>query len=123
MKSLRIALSVVLMLLGTTGFSTTDTPSPNAEIQKTFEKLKSLAGSWQSDNPKIGLSVKFRVTSNGTAILSEMEAAPDNMVTMFHLNDGQLMVTHYCAEGNQPRMVASISPDGKTVKFDFIDGT
>jgi hypothetical protein len=32
-------------------------------------------------------------------------------------------MTHYCGAGNQPRMVASVSSDGKTFAFDFLDAT
>jgi len=33
------------------------------------------------------------------------------------------MLTHYCGSGNQPRMQATVSPDGKTFSFDFVDAT
>ena len=32
-------------------------------------------------------------------------------------------MTHYCAAQNQPRMQAEISPDGKTITLNFVDGT
>jgi len=123
MKSIRIALSIALILLTTVAFPLTDVSSSAADARKLFKKLKTLAGSWESDNPKQPLSVSFRVTSNGHSILSEMEAPPDNMVTMYHLDGDRLLMTHYCAAGNQPRMVGKLLPDDKTVEFDFVDAT
>jgi hypothetical protein len=45
------------------------------------------------------------------------------MVTMYHMDNNRLMLTHYCAAQNQPRMQAQVSDDGKTFTFDFIDAT
>jgi len=56
--------------------------------------------------------------------MSEILAPNEDMISMFHL-DGpkRLLLTHYCAAGNQPRMQASVSPDGKTITFNFVDAT
>jgi hypothetical protein len=45
------------------------------------------------------------------------------MITMFHLDGDRLLMTHYCGAGNQPRMVGTVSPDGKTITFNFLDAT
>ncbi|PYP87645.1 MAG: hypothetical protein DMG65_16725 [Candidatus Angelobacter sp. Gp1-AA117] len=123
MKSLCIALLSVLMVLTTVALPKSDSTVPQSDAQKSFEKLKALVGSWQSDDPKRAFHVTFRVTSNGSAIMSEMDAPPDDMITMFHLDGDRLMVTHYCAAGNQPRMIGKMSPDGKTLEFDYLDAT
>ena len=47
----------------------------------------------------------------------------ESMITMYHLDKDRLMMTHYCSAQNQPRMQASISDDGKTFTFDFLDAT
>lgn len=132
MKSARLTLSAVLILLSTMTLAQSD-------AQKSFDKLKTLAGSWQGavttepkqpdwENSK-PLQVTLRVTSRGNALVHEMQEAGtaddptryDHPVTMFYLDGNRLLLTHYCDAGNRPRMAAKASPDGKTVEFDFVD--
>ena len=48
----------------------------------------------------------------------------EDMITMFNLDGpGRLLMTHYCAAGNEPRMEASVSPDGKVITFNYVDAT
>ena len=56
--------------------------------------------------------------------MSEIIGHGEDMISMIHFDGAnRLLLTHYCAIGNQPRMVASASPDGKTVTFNFLDAT
>src|SRR5437879_5447269 len=124
MKLLRLPL--ILMLLSTGAFAQSD-------AQKSFDKLKALSGVWEgkvtTDMPgaasleKTPMHLTLRTTSRGNALLHEMTSAggPDDPITMFYLDDDRLLLTHYCDAGNRPRMEGKISPDGKTVEFDFID--
>ena len=118
MKSLRLALSL-LVLIATAAFAQT-------AAQKSFDQLKSLTGSWEGKNAQgKPLSVSFRDTAGGSALMSEIRGhGPEDMISMFHLDGpNRLLLTHYCGAGNQPRMTASASPDGKTITFDFLDAT
>jgi hypothetical protein len=131
---------VVLMSLSTAAFAQSATrPVVESDAQKSFTLLKSLAGTWQgpisTDPPQPGMvqgtlgQISLRVTSRGNALVHEMKEAGkpddpahyDHPVTMLYLDNDRLLLTHYCDAGNRPRMVAKVSPDGKTVEFDFLD--
>jgi hypothetical protein len=119
MKFLRVLLPVVaLLLVSTVTFAQSD-------AQKSFDKLKALAGTWEGTVDGQAVQVSLRVTSMGNALMHEMKVTgrPDDPITMFHLDGDRLVLTHYCDAGNQPHMVATISPDGKTITFDFLQAT
>jgi hypothetical protein len=103
-----------------------------SDSQKSFDKLKTLAGSWEGHvttdplAPDIDgkvIQATLRVTSMGNALMHEMTGAgrPDDPITMLYLDGDRLLLTHYCDAGNRPRMTGKISPDGKTVEFEFLD--
>ena len=97
--------------------------SAASDGSQAFDQLKTLAGSWSAKTPD-GQTVEVfnRLTSGGSVLMSEI-MGHEAMVTMFHMDGGRLLMTHYCAAGNQPRMVGTLSPDGKTITFRFLDAT
>ncbi len=99
------------------------TSGPQSDAQKAFEKLKTLAGSWEGSIMGMPVQVTIRVTSSGNAILHEGTSSgmKDNPITMLYVESDRLLLTHYCDSGNRPRMQGKLSPDGKTVTFDFLD--
>jgi hypothetical protein len=104
----------------------TTTASAQTDAQKAFTAIKNMPGTWEGKTADgRAVRVDFKVTAGGTAVMSEiMGHGPEDMISMFHL-DGpdRLILTHYCGAGNQPRMQASVSPDGKTITFTFFDAT
>jgi len=134
MKS-RIALSLLFVLITTAAFASQATTA-QSDAQKSFDKLKTLAGSWDGSvatTPQTGkmdsVHITLRVTSRGNAIVHEMKdpATPedptryDHPVTMLYMDGNRLTLVHYCDAGNRPRMAGKISADGKKVEFDFVD--
>jgi len=125
MKMLRFAI-VAILFAAVNLVAQSAATKPAAEGQ--FDNMKSFAGNWEGKsamgNP---VSVSFRLTSGGSALMSEiqseMNGKSEDMISMIHMDNGRLLLTHYCAAGNQPRMQASASPDGKTITFDFVDAT
>jgi hypothetical protein len=116
MKTLRIAFCTVLMF--TAAFALAD-----SDAKKSFDAMKTLQGSWAGKTGGgMPVSVSFRMTAGDTTLMSEIHMG-EEMMSMIHMDGDRLLLTHYCGAGNQPRMQASISPDQKTIMFDFVDAT
>ena len=119
MKASSVVTLFVLLVCASPGLA-------QSSPQLSFDVLKSLQGNWQGKD-SLGHLVKatFRLTGKGSALLSEYVEPDQNedMISMFHVDGDRLLMTHYCSAGNQPRMNATASPDGKTITFDFVDAT
>jgi hypothetical protein len=98
----------------------------SSKTQPEFDKIKSLAGSWEgkaSDGSPVHIS--YQVVSGGSAVMESITEGPGNqMVTLYHLDGDHLMMTHYSTVGNQPRMRADSSGSSPSaIKFTFVDAT
>ena len=117
-RSNRMALALFMIFAATAALA-------QSNAQKSFDQLKSLAGTWEGKNSmNEPMQVSFKVTSNGSAVMSEILGHGEDMISMIHLDGpSRLLLTHYCGAGNQPRMQAKASADGTTITFDFLDAT
>jgi hypothetical protein len=89
-----------------------------------WEKMKSLVGDWDGTyEGKPGGHVSYKLVSNGTALMEVISSANEpEMVTMYTPDGSRLLMTHYCSEGNQPRMRAEApAADAKQISFSFLD--
>jgi hypothetical protein len=119
------SLIVATLLATVTAIAQANTPT---EAQKGFASIKSLPGVWEGNSPKGRVQVNFKITAGGSAVMSEIlgqeKPGQEDMISMIHLDGpNRLLLTHYCATGNQPRMQASTSPNGKIITFTFVDAT
>jgi len=95
-----------------------------SDAQKALAKLKSLDGTWQGKDSKGGpVQDTYRLTAGGTAVMAENKMGAEDMLSLFYVDRDRLLMTHFCPSGNQPRMQATISPDSKSISFDFLDAT
>lgn len=90
-------------------------------------KLKALEGEWMDVDGAFGtkgaVAIRYRVTSGGKAVIETFPVdTAFEMVTVYHLDGNDLVLTHYCSGGTQPRM-RSKGLDGNTLAFDFDGGT
>lgn len=133
MNCRRLVLSLSLVLVSA-AFATSNPQSAapqKSDAQKSFELLKTLAGSWKGQGPEGPVRVSLRVTSGGSALLQEMVPAgrsddptngDDDPITMIYLDGDRLILTMYCDSfKNRPRMEGKLSSDGSSVDFTFID--
>jgi hypothetical protein len=94
------------------------------DARQAFANLAGLAGDWQATTPK-GAVVRasYRVVAGGSAVV-ETWTTPSGgeTVTVFHRDGAGVVATHYCAQGNQPRLrLASGEPT--RLHFEFWDAT
>lgn len=86
-------------------------------------QLKTLEGEWtmQSEGKTIVASV-FKVSSNDSVVRETMfPGTQHEMTNVYHMDGRDLVMTHYCAGGNQPRMRCTAASGGKyDLKFDGI---
>lgn len=90
--------------------------------------LNKLIGTWTGTEDRHGeeapVTVDYRLTSGGTAIMETLfEGTPMEMVTVYHQDGDAVMMTHYCALGNQPRMKLEGDVNANELKFSYLDST
>jgi hypothetical protein len=93
-----------------------------------LEQFKQLAGEWTgtmtAGKEEYPVTAQYKVTSAGSAVVETMGAGtPHEMVTVIHADNKDLVLTHYCAAGNQPRMRVHGGGDGGKFDFQFDSAT
>ena len=107
---------------------TTPAPAPLASTPvpaaAAFDQLKSLVGTWRNaDRPDSPLRIRFYLTAGGTVLVESWEArGQPHSLTIYHRDGPALLATHYCPQGNQPRL-ALAGRDASGLHFAFKDAT
>jgi hypothetical protein len=110
------------------GMLATSAKAGSGNGAQAFEKLKSLAGQWESGaTGEMKAATEFAVTSGGSAVIERFHmtdgAKQEEMVTMYYLDGDQLKMTHYCTAGNQPTFAGEYDPETRTLTFNFLSAT
>jgi hypothetical protein len=103
-------------------------PKGSASAAERFAALKKLVGEWveigKDGKPTEKVFTSFRATAAGTTLLETVfPGGDDEMITMYHLDGDDLILTHYCTFGNQPRMRAEPGSDVNRIAFKFVSAT
>ena len=72
-----------------------------------------LVGAWHGTTKGGGaVDVSYRAIAGGSALAETFGGPTRATMTLFHPDHGGLVATHYCAQGNQPRLRAvDVQPD------------
>lgn len=119
---LGLSLAAVLALApGHAPLHAEGTPSP-------LERLEALEGDWvataDGEMVEAGQLVKtYRVTAAGSAVVETVFPGTDHeMTSVYHAEGDDLVLTHYCMLGNQPRMRAPATT-GSRIEFAYDGGS
>lgn len=103
-------------------------PARALDGKAAFESLKKLSGTWQgriktADGP--ATTARYELISGGTAVMETVFPGTEHeMRSVYHMGGGDLVLTHYCASGNQPKM--KLDPAASTAEklvFQFVGGS
>lgn len=107
------------------------------DADNAFEAMKRFEGTWvgkaivvqegQSleDGVESETKVTYRNIANDTSIIATYrEGTPMEMVSVYHQDGNQELIhTHYCAAGNQPKMRFEKTDQPGVIRFMFTSGT
>jgi hypothetical protein len=137
MRTIFRVTGLVTLLAAVVLFPTAAAGVDGVDAQTAFDQLKTLAGTWHGTPEGQGEAAaeeaehkgevvhEFRVSAAGTVVMETMmPGTDDEMINMYHLDGDDLLVTHYCSGGNQPRMrLDRDRSTARTLVFDFAGGT
>jgi hypothetical protein len=93
-----------------------------------LERIKKLAGTWvaadKDGKPTDQVVSVIKVTAGGSAVHETLfPGGPQEMLSVYHADGADLVMTHYCMLGNQPRMKADPKSPANQIKWQFAGGT
>ncbi len=97
----------------------------NEAAADAFKQLTSLNGNWEGKfSDGSSHSVSYRLTAGGSVLVETWTLAPGReSMTLYHLDDTVLIATHYCPQGNQPRLQFVKTGEPNKLSFKFRDGS
>ncbi len=122
MKRLISLLSISIFILST---SISASENDKVDASEIFSQLKSLVGVWEKEGATdSNFAISFELTANDTTLIEIWKyKGRKHSLTLYHLNGRSLMATHYCPQGNQPRLILSNDATLNNISFNYFDAT
>lgn len=87
-----------------------------------FALMTAWEGRWDVAETS-ALQIVFEITARGSTLIERWETASGlHSITVYHLDGEELLATHYCPQGNQPRL-ESRGAQSTGIYFTFRDVT
>ena len=125
---LRAAITSCVLFVALAGVSRSEDGKSKAHSNATFDKLKQLVGTWveadKDGKPTEKVASIIRLTAGGSAVHETLFPGGDmEMISVYHLDKDDVLMTHYCMLGNQPRMKADPASPANKIRWVFTGGT
>ena len=103
-------------------------PLPAAATNPGLEKMKTLAGTWvaadEDGKPTDQVVSVIKLTAGGSAVLETLfPGQPHEMISVYTADGSDVVLTHYCVLGNQPRLKAATKSLQNKLDFEFAGGS
>lgn len=104
-----------------------DHPLPAAPTNAGLEKMKTLVGTWvaadKDGKPTDQVVSVIKLTAGGSAVHETLfPDQPQEMISVYTADGSDVVMTHYCVLGNQPRLKASAKSLKNKLEFEFAGG-
>ena len=125
----RLWISGLALLILTTAVHSDDKTTEKARAARpSLDRMKKLAGTWvavdKDGKPTDQVVSIIKVTAGGSAVHETLFPGTDNeMVSVYYQDGNDLVMTHYCMLGNQPRMKADPKSPANQIHFLFDGGS
>ncbi|WP_406694391.1 hypothetical protein V5E97_25275 [Singulisphaera sp. Ch08] len=101
---------------------------PPVTANSDLEKMKKLAGTWLATDddgkPTDQVMSIVKVIAGGSVVHeTHFPGQPHEMVSIYYVDGPDLVMTHYCVLGNQPRMKADRKSAADQIRFQFAGGS
>ncbi len=129
-RFLGCGLLTALMLtvsLASRGGDTSQPKLPAPPTNAALEKMKKLAGTWlltdKDGKATDEVASVIKVTAGGSVVHETLfPGQPQEMVSVYTVDGADLIMTHYCVLGNQPRMKADPKSPANQIVWRFVGG-
>lgn len=113
----------------------TATSEPNAPrsdhaFGPTWSRMsRALVGTWEAPTPRgKTITETFRFVASESALVETFGSSGHETMSVYHRDRDDVVMTHYCAQGNQPRLRATssarpVAAAGDCLTFRYVDAT